>query len=156
MAIDILELEPCPFCAYLAGAERCAFVSRGPAVSSFLNRTQYERGAVLVVPNQHVTSMVAAEPALVGQVYREVHRVASALVVALQPAGLSVFQNNGVLSGQTVPHFHVHVVPRFPGSDPRRRFQEAEFAHTPPEVLESLAGRIRKALPTEPESGDPR
>jgi len=42
--------ETCPFCEYLSGAARCAFLTRGPLLSSFLNRTQFERGALLLVP----------------------------------------------------------------------------------------------------------
>jgi histidine triad (HIT) family protein len=146
MSLHLPELEPCPFCAYLAGSAPCAFVSRGAVVSTFMNRTQYERGAVLVVPNRHVESMVAADADLVAAVYREVHRIASAMVRVLRPVGLSVFQNTGAVAGQTVPHFHVHVLPRYPDSDPARRFREAEFAHTPPPLLEALAGELRSGL----------
>ena len=44
-------------------------------------------------------------------------RLTQALVDAFSPDGVLVYQNNGLGSGQEVPHFHLHVVPRQPGSD---------------------------------------
>ena len=44
-------------------------------------------------------------------------RLAQALVATFSPDGVLLYQNNGVGSGQEVPHFHLHVVPRQPGSD---------------------------------------
>jgi diadenosine tetraphosphate (Ap4A) HIT family hydrolase len=58
---DVSDEGPCPFCAYLAGSIPCAFILRGPLVSVFLNRAQFERGASLVIPNRHVTSLPELE-----------------------------------------------------------------------------------------------
>lgn len=139
MPLNIPVLEPCPFCEYLAGAAPCAFVSRGRIVSAFLNIRQYERGALLVVPNQHVETIVTAGEEQVLEAYREARRLAAVLVERLGATGVNVFQNNGREAGQTVPHYHVHVVPRYASSDPARRFREADFEPAPEAELAALA-----------------
>ena len=137
----------CPFCAYLDNRVPCAFVTRTGTVSAFLNRTQYERGALLVVPNAHVATVMEAPEELVAAVHLEARRLATRLVDVLDATGVNVFQNNGASAGQTVPHYHVHVVPRYPHSDPGRRFRERDFEHTPLEELQALADRLRQGQP---------
>jgi histidine triad (HIT) family protein len=143
MPVELPDPADCPFCRYLENRTPCAFVARGPTVSAFLNRTQYERGALLVVPNTHVTTLLDASATLVAEVHLEARRLAIRLVETLGATGVNVFQNNGVPAGQTVGHYHVHVVPRYPGSDPARRFRERDFDHTPLEELEVLARQLQ-------------
>jgi histidine triad (HIT) family protein len=143
MTLSIPDLSPCPFCEYLSGAAECSFLSRGAVVSAFLNVTQYERGATLVVPTAHVETILTATEEQVAAVHAEARRIAAILVRKLGATGVTVFQNNGRASGQTVPHYHVHVVPRYVDSDPARRFREADFEHTPQEELRMLAATLQ-------------
>lgn len=138
---------PCPFCAYLADREPCAWVLREDHVSAFMNRTQYERGAVLLVPNTHVATLADLHPPTLAALLPAAQRIERAQREALGASGLTLFQNNGADAGQTVPHAHFHLVPRYPGSDPRRVFSEAEHPHTPLDELEALARSISAALP---------
>ena len=78
--------------------------------------------------------------------YPTVRGRVEALVRALGATGVNVFTNSGVDAGQTVPHVHLHVVPRYPGGDARRVFREADFEVTPMAEREQLASEVRKAL----------
>jgi histidine triad (HIT) family protein len=111
-----------------------------------MNRAQYEHGAMLVVPNEHHESILELAPALLSEVHQTVQQLAETVVPLFGATGLGVFQNNGVSAGQTVAHYHVHVVPRYPSSDPGRRFREADFPHSPHEELERVAALIRAAV----------
>ncbi|MEQ9569174.1 MAG: HIT family protein [Longimicrobiales bacterium] len=146
MSLRLPALEPCPFCRYLDGVDPCAFVVRPASVSAFMNRTQYELGALLVVPNRHVVTLVDASEEEMAEMARVVRRLAKALEVALDPTGFNVFQNNGTPGGQTVPHLHTHVVPRYHGSSAGRIFREGDFEITPMAELEALATTIRAEL----------
>jgi histidine triad (HIT) family protein len=146
MGLDVPRLANCPFCEYLGGSRPCAFVTRGASVSSILNRTQYERGALLVMSNTHIESALDADETLLCEVYREARRLSRTLVEVLHATGINIFQNNGLPAGQTVPHYHVHVVPRYPTSDPGRRFREADFDVTPLVELHELARQLQAAL----------
>ena len=84
-------------------------------------------------------------------------RLMQSLIDALKPLSVLLYQNNGAWSGQEVPHFHLHVVPRQPGSEwgvgpPQvARLEESERtkSHRPLPSVESLvetAGKIRPFL----------
>lgn len=142
--LELPRSSPCPFCDYLCDTAEAVFVSRGDKVSVLLNPRQYERGALLVIPNQHWSTLldVSAEEFLAVQL--EARRMAGLLVHHLGATGVNVFQNAGVSAGQTVAHYHVHVVPRYPSSDPARRFREADYEITPKEQLEPLAETLNQ------------
>lgn len=136
----------CPFCKHLAGVTPCAFIRRNAAVASFVNLRQYEKGAVLVIPVQHGATVLDLDPAIVGAVHAEAALLGRALTRALGATGLNIFQNNGVDAGQHVPHLHVHVVPRYPGSDPTLIYQQAQFEPVPMSEQLAMAHLIREAL----------
>jgi histidine triad (HIT) family protein len=146
---SIMNSEPvdsCPFCAYLLGTARCAFVTRTDQVASLVNMRQYERGALLVIPVTHAASVLELDQEQIAAVHVEAARVGRALFRTFCCSGLNIFQNNGLDAGQHVPHFHVHVVPRYPGSDPRRIFQQADSEPVPFERQIELAAAVQAAL----------
>ena len=136
----------CPFCDYLSGTEPCAFVTRGKSVSTFLNRTQYERGAVLLIPNRHLESILDLDEDVMRNLYVEAQRLARAFIGAYGAVGLNMFQNNGLRAGQTISHCHVHLVPRYANSEPTQLFLEKDYPHVPIGELEKRAAEIRRAL----------
>jgi diadenosine tetraphosphate (Ap4A) HIT family hydrolase len=149
------EESACPFCAYLSGESEAVFVSRGPKVSILLNPRQYERGALLVIPNAHVRSLADATDEQFLAVQLEARRMARLLIDHLGATGVNVFQNAGIHAGQTVAHYHVHVVPRYPASEPSKRFREADYAVTPMEQLQGLAAELNAPKNAFLESFDP-
>ena len=136
----------CGFCEYIAGTRECAFVRRGPLVSSLVNRTQYEAGAVLVIPNRHLSTVLDLDANVLAAAGLEAQAVSRALVEGLGATGINLFQNNGIDANQHYPHYHLHVVPRYPGSDPTRIYQEQQFERISLEEQHRVADRIRRAL----------
>ena len=144
--LSIPHMEPCPFCEYFAERNACAFVERTQRVAAFVNIRQYERGALLVAPLHHATDVLTLEAVLLSEVHVMAARMARAQMRAFGTTGVNIFQNNGIDAGQTVPHFHVHVVPRYPGSDPRRVFRERDFPVLPLAQLQHIAEAVRAHL----------
>jgi diadenosine tetraphosphate (Ap4A) HIT family hydrolase/limonene-1,2-epoxide hydrolase len=143
------ELEPyttCSFCEDLDGSRDCAFVARNDDVAAIVNERQYERGAMLVIPTRHRESILDITEAELEAVYLLAKHLAEAAAQALDAVGMNVFQNNGTNAGQTEPHFHVHVVPRYPHSDPSRRFQRADYDVISLAEQQAIATLIRSAL----------
>lgn len=140
----------CSFCDDLAGRRECVFVADDPDAVVEMNLRQYETGAMLVIPRSHFESIIDIPPDVLAAVYRLAQRVARAAIEALDATGVSIFQNNGTSSGQSERHFHVHVVPRYPGSDPKRNFRSAEVPVVSLEEQEQIAEPIRAALRSAP------
>jgi histidine triad (HIT) family protein len=117
MPIELPDVAPCPFCERIAGRrDDWAVIEARELAISFVNPRQFEVGQALVIPRRHAPTLLDLrdeESAALNDLVRDVAR---AIVVAYDPDGLTVYQNNGVASMQEVPHTHVHVVPRRHGS----------------------------------------
>jgi histidine triad (HIT) family protein len=144
--IDIPKPERCPFCSYLGGGREWAVVEELESTLAWLPPRQSGRGHVLVIPKRHAPTLLDLEPDEASAIMHHVRRVAHALSKAFDPAGLNVFQNNGLTAGQTVPHYHVHIVPSYPGDLPGRIFSSGEIERSTHEELLVVAAQIREHL----------
>ena len=116
--IELPKQEPCEFCEGFAGRDPTwAVVDECPSTSTVVNPSQYEVGQCCVITKRHVGTLLELDENEAKAILLAARRVAIALVNKYQPLGVLTFQNNGVYSGQEVPHYHFHVVPRQPGSD---------------------------------------
>ena len=146
MPLRIATATTCGFCEYIAGTRECAFVRRGPLVSSLVNRTQYETGALLIIPNHHLSTVLDLPPETLAAVALESQLLSRALVEEFGATGLNIFQNNGIDANQHFPHYHMHVVPRFPGSDSTKIYLQTEFSPITIAEQHALAARLRIRL----------
>ena len=135
-------MSECVFCRVVDGEVAASVVLRDDVAVAFLDHRPVFPGHVLVVPVAHVETLVDLPAADVAPFFRRVQAVASAVPSALGAQGTFVANNNVV--SQSVPHLHVHVVPRTRGDGlrgffwPRTRYAEGEMEH--------VAGGIAAAL----------
>jgi histidine triad (HIT) family protein len=123
----------CVFCRIITGDVAAFVVSQTPETVAFLDTRPVFKGHVLVVPRRHVETLIDLPDELLTPVFAHVRTVAAAVVSALDAQGSFVAMNNVV--SQSVPHVHVHVVPRTKGDGlrgffwPRTRYaDDAEAA----------------------------
>jgi histidine triad (HIT) family protein len=135
--------DGCVFCEIVGGAA-AARVLEAPAAVAFLDLRPLFKGHVLVVPRPHVETLGALAPAEVGPLFAVVQRVARAVERGLEADGSFVAVNNRV--SQSVPHLHVHVVPRRRG-DGLRGFFWPRAKYASDEERADYAARIAAALP---------
>ena len=100
----------CAFCRILAGEHPASFVLDEPEVAAFLDARPVFKGHVLVVPRAHVETLSDLPAAGLPVLFGAVQRLARAVEAGLGADGSFVALNNKV--SQSVPHLHVHVVPR--------------------------------------------
>ena len=105
----------CIFCRIVAGEVQAEVVAREPQAVAFLDVQPLADGHVLIVPQAHVSSVEELEPAAADALFGLVVRLAGPVRKALDAAGSTIGINNGEASGQTIPHVHVHIVPRWSG-----------------------------------------
>ena len=105
----------CIFCRIVAGEIPAEVVAREPEVVAFLDTHPLADGHVLVVPRAHVALLEDLEPAAADALLRAVVRLARPVREALGAAGTTIGVNNGEATGQTIPHVHFHIVPRWHG-----------------------------------------
>lgn len=89
-------------------------VYRDENVVAFFPTEPAVLGHVLLVPRHHVPAIWALDPDEAAQLSRAALLLADAIRDALRPKGLNVIQSNGEAATQTVPHLHIHLVPRWP------------------------------------------
>jgi histidine triad (HIT) family protein len=79
-------------------------------------------GHVLVLPKQHIETLYEMPVDVGAQLMTTAIMVAKAIREKLSPVGLNLVQSNGVAAGQVIPHFHLHLVPRYNGDPVSLRF----------------------------------
>lgn len=116
--IELPDQDPCEFCEGMAGQDPTwAVIEESAHTVTVMNPSQYEVGQCCVITKRHVATLLELNEEESSAIIKAAQRTAIALVATYQPLGVLTFQNNGVYSGQEVPHYHYHVVPRQPGSD---------------------------------------
>lgn len=107
----------CPFCGRLEQD----LLADEPLAVAFDDAYPVSKGHALVVPRRHEPDLFALSEEEQAAIWRLVNAVQSSLRKELRPHGFNVGVNSGVVAGQTVPHAHVHVIPRYRGDvhDPR-------------------------------------
>lgn len=110
----------CAFCSIVAGTLDASIVFRDDTATGFLDARPLFVGHVLIVPNAHVETLADLPEREVGPLFARVARTQTAIETALGAQGAFVAVNNRV--SQSVPHLHVHVVPRTRGDGLRGFF----------------------------------
>ncbi|HZZ11967.1 MAG TPA: HIT family protein [Paraburkholderia sp.] len=128
-----------PFARILRGELPCIKVAETDAALAFMDLMPQADGHVLVVPKEAAVQIYELSDASVVACMRMTQKLAIAARAALRPDGMFIGQFNGTAAGQTVPHVHFHVIPRWEGESLRMHAREVADAAT----LEALATRIR-------------
>ena len=135
--------DGCLFCGIVAGEVPATVVLDEEEVVAFLDARPVFKGHVLVVPRAHHVTLPDLPVPLVEPLFVAAQRTARAVVDGLGADGSFVAMNNVI--SQSVPHLHVHVVPRVKG-DGLRGFFWPRHKYADDAERESFGARIRDAL----------
>ena len=136
-------MSDCVFCKIVARQIPATVVREDADTLAFMDIGQVNPGHVLVACKAHVENIYGLQDAQAAAVFQAVAKVARAIRAAFDPPGLSVYQANGTPAGQTVFHFHVHVLPRHDADGMQLVWP---VKNPPREKLEEYAAQIRARL----------
>lgn len=136
----------CTFCSIIRGDSAAAMVfdeGDGGTCAAFLDRRPLFKGHTLLVPRAHHETLPDLPPEVVGPLFVHAQRLATAMTTALGSVGSFVAMNNIV--SQSVPHLHVHVVPRTP-KDGLKGFFWPRTTYVDDAEMADYAARLAAAL----------
>jgi histidine triad (HIT) family protein len=134
----------CVFCRIVARQIPATVVHEDEHTLAFMDLGHVNPGHVLVAVKAHVENLFGLENDQASAVSATMLRVARAIRDAFAPHGLSVYQANGKAAGQTVLHYHLHLVPRYDGDGMALTWP---VKNPPREKLEEYAAKIKSRLP---------
>ena len=136
-------MNDCVFCKIVAGQIPSTRVYEDEHTLAFMDIGQVNPGHVLVAVKTHADNLYALEEAQAAAVARACVKLSKAIQHAFKPEGLSVYQANGKAAGQTVFHYHVHLLPRHAGDGMELTWP---VKNPPRGTLEDYAAKIRAKL----------
>lgn len=110
-----VDSEPCIFCEIVARRSPARVLLESDQCISFLDIAPASIGHALIIPKVHCADIYDIDPDVLSATVKMTKEVAEMIEVSLKPEGSSLFQMNREVGGQTVFHFHFHVVPRWSG-----------------------------------------
>jgi histidine triad (HIT) family protein len=110
-------MSDCIFCKIVKGEIPAAKVFENEYVVAFLDLSQVTKGHTLVIPKIHKENLFELTPDIAKNFFEVVPTIANALKREFSPVGLNAINNNGEQAGQSVFHFHLHLIPRYGKGD---------------------------------------
>ncbi|MBU9720720.1 MULTISPECIES: HIT family protein [Bacillaceae] len=109
--------QDCIFCKIKSGDIPAAQVYEDDKVLAFLDISQVTKGHTLVIPKKHEENVFELSEETSTALFSAVPKIARALKAAYEPVGLNILNNNGEEAGQSVFHYHLHLIPRYGKGD---------------------------------------
>jgi len=136
-------VDDCVFCKIIDGQLPSMKIDEDDSTLTFMDIHPLSSGHCLVVPKQHAATIFEADVRDLEAIMATAKRVALAIREALMPDGLNVLQANGAAAFQSVPHFHLHLIPRWANDGKGFDWKVVPGNR---EVIMKMGERIRSAL----------
>lgn len=139
-------MNDCLFCKIGSGEIPSAKIYESDTVLAFLDISPVEKGHALVISKRvHSVGLLDTPPAVLDEVLSVARKVAQAMM-EIGYGGFNIVQNNFPAAGQTVPHLHVHVIPRPAGVDGPLVWKSGARPYADDAERDALAARLREAI----------
>ena len=139
-----MKKDDCIFCKLANGVIPTNSLYEDDVVKVIFDAGPASLGHVLILPKEHFDNVYALDDDTAAHIFQVAVKVAKALKEGLNLEGLNIVQNNGEIAGQTVFHFHMHIIPRYKGDTVNVGWKPGEVTDEEIEKIKSLVcPRIR-------------
>ena len=110
-----MKKDDCIFCKLANGEIPTNALYEDDIVKVIFDANPAAKGHVLILPKEHFDNIYELDDDTAAHVFKVAAKISKAYKKALDFDGLNIVQNNGEVAGQTVFHFHMHIIPRYKG-----------------------------------------
>lgn len=135
--------ETCIFCKIANNTMESATIFENSEFKVILDVFPAAKGHTLIIPKQHVENIYEIDAETAGRLFTLATEVARALKKVYKCDGMNILQNNGKVAGQTVFHFHLHLIPRFNGDGINFKWETKKYTK---EELDAIATSIASEI----------
>lgn len=132
----------CVFCNIIEGKIPSSKIYEDDDVLAILDISQATKGHTLVMPKKHYENILQIPEDEYIKVMSKVKKIAQVILKAFDAKGLNILNNCNEVSGQTVMHFHVHIIPRYNTDDIQIKFTDHSLQYN----LEDIKNQILKQM----------
>jgi histidine triad (HIT) family protein len=137
--------EPCIFCEIVRGSSPVSWVYQDDTVVAFMDIQPITQGHMLVVPREHAVLMTDINETAAMRTFRVARKLAGVARHTLGASGINIIVMDGEAAYQDVPHFHVHVIPRYPRDGFGLTFPQSYEQKPPRAQLDTIAAALHAA-----------
>ncbi len=139
-------MSDCIFCKIINGEIPSTKVFENDHVLAFLDISQVTKGHTLVIPKVHKENLFELTPEIAKELFSVVPDIARAIKQEFNPIGLNTLNNNGEAAGQSVFHYHMHVIPRYGEEDGFGAVWKTHTSEYTSEDLKTIADSIAQHI----------
>lgn len=139
-------MSDCIFCKIINGEIPSTKVFEDEDVVAFLDIMQVTKGHTLVIPKIHKENIYELTPEIAANLFKSVPKIANAIKKEFEPIGMNLINNNGEHAGQSVFHYHIHLIPRYGKGDGFGAVWKTHQDEYSPDDLKNIASSISQNL----------
>ena len=136
-----MKKDDCIFCKLANGMIPTRSIYEDENFKVILDAAPATRGHALILPKEHADKLYQMPEDMIGKAFVLAKKMAASMTETLGCQGFNIVQNNGEAAGQTVFHFHIHLVPRYE-DDGQGLFWESR--HYADDVLDEICSQLSK------------
>jgi diadenosine tetraphosphate (Ap4A) HIT family hydrolase len=137
--------DPCIFCDIVQGHSPASWVHQDDTVVAFMDIQPITQGHMLVVPREHAVLITDINETAAMRTFRVARKLAAVARHTLGASGINIIVMDGEAAYQDVPHFHVHVIPRYPRDGFGLTFPESYEQKPARAQLDAIAAALHAA-----------
>lgn len=134
-----MKKEGCIFCKLANGEIPTRSIYEDEDFKVILDAAPATRGHALILPKEHADNLYQLPEETAGRAFVLAKKLAASMTEKLGCQGFNIVQNNGEVAGQTVLHFHIHLIPRYADDGQSILWEQRHYSD---EVMDEICGQL--------------